>query len=76
MANDLYPPSPWYRDRTKYPPLQLTWNTSTDLKQVRGVFPHPVLSPRAIVTTQTGVLLSEDWGRTWTPLPELSLIHI
>jgi Sortilin, neurotensin receptor 3, len=59
---------PLYRDTTEYPPLKLTWNTDTDLRQVLGVFTHPVLPRRAVVATQTGVLLTDDAGQTWTNL--------
>ena len=63
-------PVPFYRDTTEYPPLRLTWNTDTDLNQVLAVFTHPLLPQRAVVTTQTGLLFTDDAGRTWTNLPE------
>lgn len=63
-------PPPSYYDTTKYPPFQLTWNVSTDQQQVLGVFPHQVMTPRAVLSTAAGLLLTEDAGKTWAPLPE------
>jgi hypothetical protein len=59
-----------YRDTTEYPPLQLTWSVSTAQTRVTGVFPHPVLPQCAVLTTETGVLITEDAGQTWTALPQ------
>gem|GEM_PF-587217 len=67
------PVNPLYRDKTAYPPLQLTWNENPDVKQVKGVFPHPLLTQRVVVTTRNGLFLSDDSGRTWQPLPEASV---
>ena len=64
------PRAPFYRDTTEYPPLKLTWNVSTNFNQVLGVFPHPILPRRAALTTQTGLFLTDDTGRTWIALPE------
>jgi hypothetical protein len=60
---------PLYRDTTNYPPLSLTWSTSTDQRQVLGVFPHQVLTQRAVLATAAGLLQTTNAGRTWTPLP-------
>jgi len=62
--------NPLYRDTTSYPPYSLTWNVSTDLQQVTGVFPHPSLARRALVATQAGLLLTDDAGHTWNALTE------
>lgn len=58
-----------FRDAAEYPPLQLTWSTSATLEQVAGIFPHPLLPWRAVVTTDTGLRLTDDAGRTWQTLP-------
>ena len=67
---------PFYRDTTEYPPLKLNWNTDTDLNQVLGVFTHPVLPLRALVTTQSGLFFTDDAGRSWTNLPEAALAKV
>ena len=54
--------NPLYRDRTAYPSYSLNWNTSTDLRQATGVFPHSALVGRALATTQDGVFLTDDSG--------------
>jgi hypothetical protein len=65
------PPLPaLYRDTANYPPLQLTWSPDSDHPQVLGVFPHPFMTQRALLATAAGLLLSDDGGKTWTPLPE------
>ncbi len=51
-------------------PLKFTWSSSPGIKQVRGVFPHPTQLQRAVLATASGVLITEDAGRTWTNLPE------
>lgn len=56
-----------------YPPLQLIWNVSSEINQVTGVFPHPLMPQRACVTTGTGILFTDDAGRTWTALPEAAV---
>lgn len=66
-------PPPLYFDTTKYPPFSLTWSTSTDFQQVLGVFPHPLMVQRAALATMGGLFLTEDSGRTWTPLPEATV---
>jgi len=68
--------NPLYRDRTAYPSFSLNWNVSTDLAQVTGIFPHPTLTQRAIVATQTGVLLTNDAGRTWNALPQATADNV
>jgi hypothetical protein len=70
LRADARPPLPaLYFDSTKYPPFHLTWNTSTDIQDVVAVFPHPLRVQRAALATSSGLLLTEDSGRTWTPLP-------
>jgi hypothetical protein len=69
---DNKPPPPLYRDNTAYPPFSFTWSTNTDISQVRSVYPHLFLQRRAFVATETGLLISDDDGRTWTNLPEAS----
>jgi len=63
-------PAPLYVDTTEYPPFGLTWNTFTGFTQVRGVFPHPVFTQRALLATNGGLSITEDSGRTWKNLPE------
>jgi hypothetical protein len=58
-----------YQDTADYPPFKLTWSGNADLKQVRGVFPHPVLAARAVLTTDAGAFITDDAGRTWRPMP-------
>ena len=64
---------PLYRDTMTYPPFQLAWNVSSEINQVTGVFPHPLMPQRACVATASGVLLTDDAGRTWTALPEAAV---
>lgn len=61
-------PKELYCDTAVYPPLKLEWSTRTDVSQVRGVFPHPVLVRRAALVTDTGVFVTDDAGRTWKKL--------
>ncbi len=65
--------NPFYRDRNSYPPYRLTWNPSTNLQQVTGVFTHPTMTNRALVATQAGVLLTDDAGHTWSALTEATV---
>ena len=69
----MVPRPPLYRDTTVYAPLSLSWSASSDLNQVLSVYPHLVLPQRALLTTQTGVLLTDDSGKTWTDLPAASV---
>lgn len=64
------PPPPLFRHPEGYPPAQVTWTVNSEVKRVRAVFPHPLLPPRAVLVTDTGLLLTEDTGRTWSVLPE------
>ena len=65
------PPLPaLYRDTTPYPPLQLTWDTNPDLREVTGVFPHPFMASRAVLATKAGLLMTDDAGATWNAMPE------
>ncbi|MCX5682252.1 MAG: hypothetical protein NT049_01010 [Planctomycetota bacterium] len=59
-----------------YPPLALLWQADDRVKQVEGVFPHPVLPDRVLAATRGGLLLSEDAGATWSALAEASADHI
>ena len=61
---------PLYRDTTTYPPLHLIWSTNSDLQQVTAVFPHPFITTRALLATASGLLMTDDEGTTWTPIPE------
>ena len=65
-----------YRDLTAYPPYSLNWSTDTDLQRVRSVYPHPFLQRRALVATETGLLITDDDGHTWTNLPEAAVEKI
>jgi len=73
-AKHVHPPRPTppilYRDTNQYPPLQLTWNPSTDFDQVLGVYTHPSMNRRAVLATATGVHLTNDYGKTWSTLAE------
>ena len=60
---------PLYRDTAEYAPFTLTWSDRADVKQARGVFPHPILPQRAALATDSGLFLTEDSGRTWSMLP-------
>ena len=67
------PKNPLFRDTRAYPPLRVKWTIDPRLKQVTCVFPHPVLLQRAVLATDTGLLITEDAGRNWSKLPEASL---
>jgi len=53
-----------------YPPFRIVWTRETRLAGATGVFPHPVLPEVVALTTGAGLVLSNDAGRTWRPLPE------
>lgn len=67
------PVNPLFRDRRAYPPLRLTWSLNPDIKQVSGVFPHPILLQRAVLATGSGLLLTDDSGHSWSKLPEATV---
>ncbi len=69
LRADNPPPPPLYFDSTKYPPFHLAWTVSADIHEVLGVFPHQLLVQRAALATASGLLLTDDAGRTWTALP-------
>lgn len=64
------PVNPLFCDRRTYSPLRLTWSFNGGIAQVNAVFPHPILLQRAVLATGSGLLLTEDSGRTWSQLPE------
>ncbi len=64
-----HPQEEW-RHAGKYPPFRVTWLREAWLTDVAGVFPHPTLPQRVAAATPAGLVLSDDAGRTWTPLPE------
>ncbi len=66
---DGNPEGEW-RHAGKYPPLRVTWLRESRLDGVAAVFPHPTLPQRVALVTPTGLLLSDDAGRAWKPLPE------
>ncbi|NQT86084.1 hypothetical protein HQ560_04925, partial [bacterium] len=45
------------------------WRADARLRSVRAVFAHPILPLRALLATSSGLLASDDAGRTWRPLP-------
>lgn len=59
-----------YSDTSVYEPLELAWSAPSDIKNAEAVFPHPLLVDRAVLTTSSGALQTEDGGRTWKPWPE------
>jgi hypothetical protein len=65
-----------YCDTRQYAPLELTWNPSTSISQVRSVFPHPLLVQTAILATEDGLLFTGDAGISWSNLPEASAAKI
>ena len=50
----------------------VTWQADRRFKDVRGVFPHPFLPPRAALATAAGLWLTDDGGAQWKFLPETS----
>ena len=64
-----YPQEEW-RHAGKYPPFRVTWLNEARLTGVSAVFPHPTLPQRVAAATAGGLFLSDNAGRTWTPLPE------
>jgi len=63
-------PQEEWRHAGKYPPFRVTWLREARLADVAGVFPHPTLPERVAAATAAGLFLSDNAGRTWTPLPE------
>ncbi len=59
-----------YSDTSVYEPLELAWSTRTEIKNAEALFPHPLLVDRAILTSRSGALQTEDGGRTWKPWPD------
>ena len=59
-----------WRHAGKYPPFRVTWLREPRLDGVAAVFPHPTLPQRVAAVAASGVLLSDDAGRTWKPLAE------
>ncbi len=58
------------RHAGSYPDLQLIWQKVEAATDVFGIWPHPLLPARAWVATGAGLLVTEDAGRTFKPLPE------
>jgi hypothetical protein len=50
-------------------PLRVGWALDRRAGLVTGVFPHPIVPGRVALTTDDGVLLTDDSGRTWRALP-------
>lgn len=53
-----------------YPPFAAAWVRDTRLSDVLAVFPHPILPRRVALATETGLLLSDNAGRTWKGLAQ------
>ncbi|MCY2995309.1 MAG: hypothetical protein NTY19_46720 [Planctomycetota bacterium] len=49
--------------------MQVVW-TKSAMTGALDVSPHPVLSRRAILSRESGLMISEDWGKTFQPLPQ------
>lgn len=56
----------------QYAPFDIRWQTNDQLRGVSGVFPHPYVAWRAYVATANGLQVTEDWGKTFQPLPQAS----
>ena len=57
-----------WRHTAATPRLQVRWRLDRRVRDVRAVFPHPVLPGRIVVTTEGLPFLSDDAGSTWQPL--------
>jgi hypothetical protein len=56
-----------YSDKNVYEPVELTWSAQSEFKNADAVFPHPLVNGRAVLTTSSGALQTEDGGRNWKP---------
>ena len=54
----------------QYPPITVAWKNIATVKDVVGVFPHPLLPDRVVIATVAGLLISEDAGQSFTALPD------
>ncbi|MFA4945280.1 MAG: hypothetical protein WC789_11335 [Lentisphaeria bacterium] len=52
-----------------YPALNLAWQCVANVQDANAVFPHPLIPGRALLATGAGLLLTEDQGQSWHPLP-------
>lgn len=77
-AQSLFQPvkiNPWLeipRHAGDYPAFKLAWQRVADVTDVSAVWPHPLISSRAVVATAAGLLITQDAGRTFKPLPGAS----
>ena len=56
-----------------YPALDVEWTSVDDVESANAVFPHPVVSERAVVATVDGLQITEDQGLSWQVLPRGSV---
>ena len=62
-----------WRHAGTYPPFRILWRADGRLRDVHGVFPHPVLARRVVLVAGRGLALSDDAGRTWQRLEASAL---
>ena len=66
-------PQSVYCNTAEYSPLALLWSQNSEIQQANNIFPHPLLPQRAVLATASGLLLTDDAGRTWTALPQATV---
>lgn len=53
-----------------YSPFTIRWRQHSQVRAARGVWPHPCLAWRTYVLTTGGLLVSDDWGKTFNAVPD------
>src|SRR3569623_160269 len=53
----------------EYPGFKIAWEADPRVRDVTGVFPHPLLTPRIVLATGAGLVISDDGGKNWNDLP-------
>ena len=52
----------------EYPSFRVVWRSDERVRDVRMVFPHPLVSRRVVLATDAGLLISDDAGNNWKEL--------
>ena len=53
-----------------YGPVGVRWSAHPQIRGARGVWPHPYLAWRVYVQAAGGLMVSDDWGKTFKGVPE------
>ncbi len=53
------------RHMGQYPAFNVAWQMEERVRDVTGVFPHPLMSRRCIAATGAGLVMTDDWGKIW-----------